>query len=51
MMYNKDKVEKEPIGLMIKLLFFGVLSVIPALLLEIVPEIVILLIEELFQVT
>ncbi len=48
MMYRKDKVEKEPIGLMIKLLFFGVLSVIPALLLEIVPEIVILLIEELF---
>lgn len=48
MMYKKDKVEKEPIGLMIKLLFFGVLSVIPALLLEIVPEVVILLIEELF---
>lgn len=48
MMYKKDKVEKEPIGLMIKLLFFGVLSVIPALLLEIVPEIVIILIEELF---
>lgn len=48
MMYKKDKVEKEPIGLMILLLVLGVLSVIPALLLEIVPEIVIILIEELF---
>lgn len=48
MMYKKDKVEKEPIGLMILLLVLGVFSVIPAFLLEIVPEIVILLIEELF---
>lgn len=32
--YRKDKVEKEPVGLIIKLIFFGILSCIAAAILE-----------------
>ncbi len=35
--YFKDKYEKEPIHLLIKCFLFGVLSVIPAIIIEIVP--------------
>jgi len=34
--YQMDKVEKEPLGLLIKLFFFGVLSVIPIVILELI---------------
>ena len=33
--YKKDSVEKEPVGLLVKLVFFGALSIIPAAILEI----------------
>jgi len=36
--YKNDPVEKEPTGLLVKLLIFGVVSVIPAIILEIVAE-------------
>lgn len=32
--YRKDKQEKEPIGMLLKAFFFGVLSCIPAALME-----------------
>ena len=34
--YRQDKVEKEPRGLLRKIFLFGVLSVIPAMILEII---------------
>lgn len=34
--YRQDKVEKEPRGLLWKIFLFGVLSVIPAMILEII---------------
>ena len=34
--YRQDKVEKEPGGLLWKIFLFGVLSVIPAMILEII---------------
>lgn len=36
--YRQDKVEKEPKGLLWKIFLFGVLSVIPAMILEIIFE-------------
>ena len=36
--YRQDKVEKEPKGLLWKIFLFGVLSVIPAMILEIILE-------------
>ena len=36
--YKKDKVEKEPRKLLVKLLIFGALSVIPAIIFEVVGE-------------
>ena len=36
--YKKDKKEREPIGLLIKLFFFGVLSILPAVLFEMIGE-------------
>ena len=34
LVYRMDKIEKEPLGLLAKLFFFGILSVIPAIILE-----------------
>ena len=40
--YRQDKVEKEPRGLLWKIFLFGVLSVIPAMILEIILDEVLL---------
>ncbi|MBR5968689.1 MAG: PrsW family intramembrane metalloprotease [Lachnospiraceae bacterium] len=40
MIYKKDKIEPEPIGLLIKLFFFGVLTILPALALESLGELI-----------
>ena len=34
--YKQDKIEKEPKGLLIKLMLFGVLSIIPAVIAELI---------------
>ena len=39
--YKKDRIEKEPVGLLIKLAFFGALSVISAMILETVGDMII----------
>ena len=36
LIYSHDKIEKEPIGLLIKLLLLGCVSTIPAMILELV---------------
>ena len=36
--YKLDKIEKEPRSLLIKLFFFGILALIPTLILEIAAE-------------
>ena len=36
--YKKDKVEREPIGLLLKIFLFGVISAVPAVVLELVFE-------------
>ena len=41
MVYRQDKIEKEPISLIIRLVLFGFLSTIPAVILEIVADAVI----------
>lgn len=38
--YKKDKVEREPIGLLLKIFLFGVISVVPAVALELLFEVV-----------
>lgn len=40
MVYRMDKLEKEPLSLLLKLFFFGALSIIPALILEVVGSII-----------
>ncbi|MCR4829374.1 MAG: PrsW family intramembrane metalloprotease [Bacteroidales bacterium] len=37
--YRRDRVEKEPIGMLVKAFFFGGLSIIPAIILEFILEI------------
>ena len=44
--YRQDKVEKEPKGLLWKIFLFGVLSVIPAMILEIIFEEILLVFVE-----
>ena len=41
MIYNQDKIEKEPRGLLAKLFFFGMLTTISALILELIGDIVV----------
>jgi len=36
--YKQDRIEKEPLGLIIKLLFFGALTIIPAVIFETIGE-------------
>lgn len=43
-MYHLDKIEREPVGLIIKTFIFGMLSVIPAILWEIIGEYIVLFI-------
>lgn len=38
MVYRTDRLDKEPKGLLLKLVFFGILSVIPALIMELIGE-------------
>ena len=40
MIYKKDKVEPEPLGLLVKLFFYGVLTIFPALALESLGELI-----------
>ena len=40
MVYRQDKIEKEPVGLIIRLVLFGCLSTIPAVILEILADLI-----------
>ena len=44
--YKQDKIEKEPKGLLLKLMLFGVLSIIPAVITEVIGDVVLSLIFE-----